>query len=253
MTQEQFNLNWHTYSDHLKEMMQNLLQSTDNADVTLVCQDKTKFKAHKFVLRSCSTIFQSIIMDMDMAQKGDSVIYLRGVRGQEMKFILQFMYYGQATLYQDRMSEFLNVAKSLEVKEISKDVECHESNSSKKYENDEYKESNSANSYEKQSDIVDEVEQTVTEIINNKTENGQFSCSKCGRQYSSYQNLYTHIKSAHEGKRYPCNRCDKSYPQKIHLQRHVKSTHEGVRYQCDLCDDTFSYEVVLIKHKRNKH
>ena len=95
MTQEQFNLNWHTYSDHLTEMMQNLLQSTDNADV--VCEDKTKFKAHKFVLRSCSTIFQSIIMDM--AQRGDSVIYLRGVLGQEMKSILQFMYFGKATLH----------------------------------------------------------------------------------------------------------------------------------------------------------
>ena len=90
MTQEQFNLNWHTYSDHLKEMMQNLLKSADNADVTLVCEDKTKFKAHKFVLSSCSTFFQSIIMDM--AQKEDSVIYLRGVQGQEMKSILQFMY-----------------------------------------------------------------------------------------------------------------------------------------------------------------
>ena len=95
MAQEQFNLNWHTYSDHLKEMMQNLLQSAENADVTLVCEDKTRFKAHKFVLSSCSTFFQSIILDM--ATKGDSVIYLRGVLGQEMKSILQFMYYGQAT------------------------------------------------------------------------------------------------------------------------------------------------------------
>ena len=116
---EQFNLNWHTYNDHLKEMMQNLMQSHESSDVTLVCEDKTKFKAHQFVLNACSPVFQSIINDLP--QK-DPVIYLRGVHAPEMKSILQFMYLGQATLFQDRMNDFLNVGKSLEIKEISKDV-----------------------------------------------------------------------------------------------------------------------------------
>ena len=64
MSLEQFNLNWHTYSDHLKDMMENLLNSNRSADVTLVCNDKTKFKAHKFVLSACSPVFQSIIDDL---------------------------------------------------------------------------------------------------------------------------------------------------------------------------------------------
>ena len=37
---EQFNLNWHTYNDHLKEMMQHLIQSNESTDVTLVCEDR---------------------------------------------------------------------------------------------------------------------------------------------------------------------------------------------------------------------
>ena len=43
-----------------------------------------------------------------------------------MESILEFMYLGVATFYQDRMNEFLNVAKNLEIKEISKDVEFHD-------------------------------------------------------------------------------------------------------------------------------
>ena len=129
MLQEQFNLNWHTYSDHLKEMMLNLMGTNETADVTLVCEDKAKFRAHKFVLMSCSPVFQSIINDLPKI--GDSVIYLRGVLAQEMKSILQFMYLGQATFYHDRRNEFLNVAKSLEIKEISKDVECEDEEASK--------------------------------------------------------------------------------------------------------------------------
>ena len=64
MSLEQFNLNWHTYSDHLKEMMQHLMQTNESTDVTLVCEDRTKFRAHTFVLNACSLTFQSIINDL---------------------------------------------------------------------------------------------------------------------------------------------------------------------------------------------
>merc|ERR1712189_125059 len=120
LTMEQFNLNWHSYNDHLKEMMQNLLLSTESTDITLICEDKTKFKAHKFVLNACSPLFQTIINDLP--QK-DPVIYLKGVLAEEMKSILQFMYLGKATFYQNRMNQFLNVARSLKIKEISKGVD----------------------------------------------------------------------------------------------------------------------------------
>ena len=112
MSQEQFNLNWQTYSDHLQELMQNLLQSNEAADVTLVTEDKTKFVAHKFVLQACSPVLQSIMIDLP--QKQDSVIFLKGIQPQELKPILQFMYLGQATLYQDRINEFLDTVKSIE-------------------------------------------------------------------------------------------------------------------------------------------
>merc|ERR1712173_401715 len=101
--------------------MQNLMQSNYSTDVTIVCEDKTKFKAHKLVLKACSSVFQTIIEDLPHSE--GSVVYLRGVNEPEMKSILQFMYLGQATFYQDRMNEFINVAKSLEIKEISKNVE----------------------------------------------------------------------------------------------------------------------------------
>ena len=118
---EQFNLSWHTFNDHLKEMMQNLMESYESSDVTLVCEDKTKFKAHQFVLKACSPVFQSIINELP---KMDPVIYLKGVLAPEMKSILQFMYLGQAKFYQERMNDFVNNAKSLEIKEICKYVNC---------------------------------------------------------------------------------------------------------------------------------
>ena len=78
------------------------MQSNKSSDVTIVCEDKTRYKVHKFVLNACSPVFQSIIDNLP--ENEGSVVYLRGVFSQEMKSIIQFMYLGQATFYQNRMN-----------------------------------------------------------------------------------------------------------------------------------------------------
>ena len=116
MNQEKFNLTWHTYTDHLREMLHNMMSSEELTDVTLVSEDKKMFKAHKVVLSACSSLFKSIINDSNLSSP---IIYLRGIQSLEIESILQFIYLGEATFYQERMNEFIDVAKSLEVKEIS--------------------------------------------------------------------------------------------------------------------------------------
>ena len=51
------------------------------------------------------------------------VIYLRGIQYSEIESILQFIYLGEAKFYEETMNEFLSVSKSLEIQELSKDVE----------------------------------------------------------------------------------------------------------------------------------
>ena len=64
MKLEQFNLKWETHSDHLKNIMQSLMDKKESADVTLVCDDKVKFRAHKFVLSASSPFFRSIVEEL---------------------------------------------------------------------------------------------------------------------------------------------------------------------------------------------
>merc|ERR1712189_110156 len=188
MSLEQFNLNWHTYSDHLREMMENLMNSHKSADVTLVCNDKTKFKAHKFVLNACSPVFKSILDDL--SYKEDSFIYLRGVEPQEMKSILQFMYLGQATFYQDRMKEFLDVAKSLEIKEISKDVECDNDDTCQQNDDNSQVDneigSNDISSIN-QNFVSEEISETETKATGYRDASGQYQCGKCEKRFSCHQ------------------------------------------------------------------
>ena len=63
MNQEKFNLRWHTYKDHLRDMLHDMKSSNELTDVTLVSDDKIHFKAHKVVFKSCSPVFKSIVSD----------------------------------------------------------------------------------------------------------------------------------------------------------------------------------------------
>ena len=124
MTEEKYNLTWHTFSDHLREMLQNMRKRNYQTDVTLVCDDSKHFKAHKIVLSACSPVMEDIINNC--AQENHSIIYLKGIQHQEIESLLEFMYLGEATFYQDRMNEFLDAAKHLQIKEINKNLEIQD-------------------------------------------------------------------------------------------------------------------------------
>ena len=113
---EKYNLNWETFSEHLQLMFKELYEGEKHSDVTLVCDDQTQFKAHKFVLSACSPVFKKII---DNNPSQEPLIYLRGIQSYEMESILQFMYLGEGRFFYERMVEFIKVAKDLEVTEIS--------------------------------------------------------------------------------------------------------------------------------------
>ena len=53
MHQEKYSLKWHTYSDHLRNMMKEMMMNEDLFDVTLVTEDKKQVKAHINILSTC--------------------------------------------------------------------------------------------------------------------------------------------------------------------------------------------------------
>lgn len=97
-----------------------LMENKSYADVTLICEDKKIIKAHKNILSACSPILRDIL-ESDLSRQCN--IYLRGVNHSDIHSILQFIYLGEASFHEERVNEFLSLAKSLEIKELSRDVE----------------------------------------------------------------------------------------------------------------------------------
>ena len=254
MFREKLNMNWHTYSDHLKDMLHNMRKSEQLTDVTLVCDDKKQFKAHKVVLSACSSVFKLII---DNLPSKNSVVYLRGINHQELESILEFMYLGVATFYQDRLDKFLDVAKNLEVKEISQNVEFGAYDTH--YDNDDtFINVNTINdekliieAEEEDKKIEENLLRSVEQMSSDLPKKCQ--CPKCDKVFSTPTNMRTHYRSVHGERQFPCNYCNYQATRKHVLIEHIQFKHEGKKYSCNQCDVQETTNAKLRKHLLSKH
>ena len=156
------------------------------------------------------------------------------------------------------MNDFLNVAKSLEIKEISKDVNCDVDDSSQDQLYDENIEPNNGNTQEEDTIVTPSNDESVVEhngsqVVSHMNEAGQYPCDRCDKQFSYRKSLYQHIRSAHEGIKYPCNNCIYEATTRESLNRHFQTVHEGVKYPCNLCNSRFAEKAKLYFHRKNKH
>ena len=142
MEQEKVYLSWDTYTDHLKEMLHDMMSYNELTDITLVSEDRKQFKAHKIILSASSPVFKSIIGHCLMSSP---FIYLKGILSQEIETILRFIYLGETTFNQDRLNMLLDVAKSLEIKEIYNTEQPNLLDVSEDFEIDDFEQESSFN------------------------------------------------------------------------------------------------------------
>ena len=163
------------------------------------------------------------------------LIYLRGIQSYEMESILQFMYLGEGKFNYERMTEFIKVAKELEVKEISKGVEIPNEGGDIDISVMDEEENETAK--------ADEAKQTSENKIRQRRPRDQISsdaksteCPECGKVFTTKRAMMTHYRSKHEGIKYFCHQCDFQGSTPSHLKSHIQSKHEGIKYPCNQCD-----------------
>jgi len=237
-----FTLNWDSYNIHIREMMDDLINDMDTADVTLVCDDGVKIRAHKLVLKACSLVFKTILHKNSTP---NAFIYLRGINSSEMNLILEYMYLGETTFEQENVDNFLQVANDLKIKEINEIIKGLDNEPKKDLSSlyEKYQKAVEFNAIgtsedkfidyhidqKKYSDYKPEI----------KEEKRKYSCSKCEYKAKLKGNLTKHMQYKHgEGTEtlgFHCDQCDYIAKIKSHLKHHQKYKHEGVRYNCISC------------------
>ena len=127
MNEKEHNLTWKgsLYSNHLREVLCEMLTSHKFSDVTLVCDDRKEIQAHRNMLSASSPVFKNVLQAH--THNDHLVIYLGGVAHSEMESIMQFIYLGETTFYAERMKELILVAENLEINEFIDSLETNQS------------------------------------------------------------------------------------------------------------------------------
>ena len=273
MTKEDFKLTWSNYSYHLRDMLQEMMKSDSLTDVTLVCDDDVQIKVHRVVLSACSDVFRKIIYSLPKSNT-DSVIYLRGIKHQEMQSILEFMYLGEVTCNQSKVDEIMNVAKNLKIKGINKNMEFDKNSVISEFvEMEKSYNSEHFNSERDSPNHQDQIDPGQDQLLKQNLDNHKEVSShvamsgkiqKCGIEYSKLKYLKEHSAIKGKGSLNPktgkykkyvpvqCEQCDKIFSQKGNLYTHMNSEHKGVFYPCEKCDYQATCKGNLKQHIKNK-
>ena len=246
MNEEKLSLSWppwHTHADHLKEMLCNMKTDDTFTDVTLVCDDGRKITAHKVVLGASSPVMKEMLTNADT-----SIIDLEGIAFEEINSILQFIYLGEATLFQERMQEFLDAAQKLKVKEL-----CREPK--REFEmNDALSNEYDMKNYDDIKMLVPKgVSHLYPESIYPVSVYPKYACNLCNEIFTNQSELTSHITSMHEGIKYACKQCDYQATTQSSLKTHIQSLHEGAKYACNQCDYQASMQSALAIHIQSNH
>ena len=164
------------YRNNLVDSVKNIFVAQRFTDVTLVSDENQQVQAHKFIIIACSPVLEAMLSSNPHPH---TLLYMRGIKMQELKAIVEFLYLGVTFVEHNRLVEFLKIAKELGIKELTsgveesfktqdKEKESHVSeidkNSKEVYVNDEKKDCSGV----------------ISEILNDKLhDEKQFFCEKC--------------------------------------------------------------------------
>ena len=254
---EKLCLQWNDFQDNVKSAFGNLRESTDFADVTLACEDGHQIEAHKVVLGASSPFFQAILK---RNKHSHPLIYMRGMKSVDLVAMVDFLYYGEANVYQENFDSFLKIAEELKLKGLGG--------------TDEYNKLKERDSYRKPAQIepnpisprgqkmptkgnielepvgnnavallqtrtyfsgdlqqLDETVKSMMETSRNLVSNGKDQykgkmCKVCGIE-GHKSDIMRHIEANHlEGVSIPCNHCEKKLKSRNSLRKHVSQYHK---------------------------
>ena len=241
---EKLCLQWNDFRENAISAFGSLKEVNDFADVTLACGDGEQVEAHKVILAASSPFFQNLLRKNVHAHP---LIYMRGVKAEELSAIIDFLYCGEANVYQENLDSFLAIAEELQIKGLMGKPDADEGEQKKPSKMPEKekqvqrraKVGSTANSnldralaltsnFSGNWQDLDKKCNTMMEKTLKRKENGNllYKCKVCGKE-EICSGLKHHIEANHlEGISIPCNFCEKIFRSRNALGTHIHSNHK---------------------------
>ena len=245
---EKLCLKWNDFQENTYTSFGSLREDKDFVDVTLACEDGQQAQGHKVILSAASPFFYSLLKNN---KHPHPLIYMRGIKSSELVAVMDFMYHGEANIYQENLNAFMVIAEELqlkgltggeeqikeELKVISKPQKLSSENLTPLTKTVLKRQTDSPNQTLKvyhdpdMIEVVDlgELHEQVKSMMMTSDKNigkGQgFSriCTACGKEGAN-GNIQDHIETYHiNGISLSCNFCEKIFKTRRSLKLHANS------------------------------
>ena len=113
---EKLCLQWNDFKENVNSAFGRLREDKEFIDVSLVCEDDQVIYAHKVILTSSSPFFEKILKK---TKHHHPLIYLKGFQSRDFASILDFLYFGEANVYQEDLDSFLAIAEEIQLKGLT--------------------------------------------------------------------------------------------------------------------------------------
>ena len=117
--EEKLRLKWNDFHENIKVSFTELRDDKDFSDVTLACED-LELETHKVILSSCSPFFRRVFK---RSMHQHLLLYMRGLKANQLKAVVDFIYFGEVSILEKELKTFLTIAEELELKGLTVDSE----------------------------------------------------------------------------------------------------------------------------------
>ena len=254
---DKFSLKWNDYQSNWRKSLNELREDTEFADVTLISDDKVNFSAHKILLSSCSNLMKFILKSNTQT---NPLLYLGGVNSINLRFILDYIYYGEVNLYQEQLDSFLESAQKLEIQGLMGDNESSQGNFNEEQSGHQQPEENFGqvlNNAQVQGEkkSVVKMENAGTQIKRQYSRSSSVDVAKFDVGSLTSEEIDKKMRELYEktDEGWRCLACGhtNSGSKSSNIRMHVETHLDGLSYNCNICNKEFRSRNDLNNHKNS--
>ena len=241
---EKLCLKWNDFLENVNTAFGDLRQDKDFTDVTLACEDGQQIEAHKLILVASSPFFQNLL-SKNKKKHHHPLVYMKGLKFEDLLAILDFLYLGEANVFQESLDSFLAIAEDLKLRGLVGQNEDSGQKTFTKSQHPSLQQMNSNPLHNKEKPTVHMNSEMLTEetfalqiFDNKKVDIQNFVPGDLQRLDEKVKSLME--KSANNyvdgtRKAYICKVCRKE-GHAMAIRDHIEAHHlEGVRLPCNVC------------------
>ena len=247
---EKFNLSWNDFQSNVLRSFSSLRRDTALCDVTLVTDDQKLVRAHKIVLSTCSEFFKTIFHN-SLANSNNLMLYLSDLSSHDLNTILDYIYLGEAQVFQEGLDKFLTNAQKLKLEGMLKTEDL--STEVLEHEIDDFKTEQIFDSISLQVNKTKLPQKVLNQpqtspIVHKMSLNGNMNLAELEQKIQEMTEI--------DGDKCICRQCGKvtsGRNRKQDLANHIETHIDGLSFSCQHCSSTFRSRNSLKSHMHHTH